>query len=157
MGTIRLDLTTKGDGKVNFIGVELGGPTARTSPVLGPHARYRIQGGRQHMAVVAIGAAQRQAKRRALGIRDEVALRARLAAVRRVRPNLGAPLVWGSWCQARSPPGSHGKPDELGIGLAASVRHLAAPPCIRSAHGERLTNIPRAWANARPGERDPSF
>src|SRR3954463_10499181 len=37
-----------------------------------------------------------------------------------------------------------------------SGRRLAAPPCIRSALEGVLTNIPRSWAKARPGERDPS-
>src|SRR4051812_42524445 len=36
-----------------------------------------------------------------------------------------------------------------------SGRRLAAPPCIRSALEGVLTNIPRSWAKARPGERDP--
>ena len=46
-----------------------------------------------------------------------------------------------------------------GSGLASllPVRHSAAPPCIRSARGGCLTNVPRAWADARPGGRDPSF
>jgi len=101
---------------VSLIGVELGGSTARTSPVLGPHARYRIQGGRQHTAVVAVGAAQRQAKRRALGICDEVALCARLAAVRRVRPNLGAPLLAG----------------RLALSSAARLQSRAPASCSRS-------------------------
>src|SRR5580765_5654294 len=38
-----------------------------------------------------------------------------------------------------------------------SARRSAAPPCIRSALEGGLTTIPRAWANARPGERDPSL
>src|SRR3954463_419251 len=38
-----------------------------------------------------------------------------------------------------------------------SGRRLAAPPCIRSALEGVLTNIPRSWAKARPGERDPSL
>src|SRR3954463_2898153 len=38
-----------------------------------------------------------------------------------------------------------------------SGRRLAAPPCIRSALAGDLTTIPRAWANARPGEPDPSL
>src|SRR3954469_9916738 len=38
-----------------------------------------------------------------------------------------------------------------------SGRRLAAPPCIRSALAGDLTTIPRAWANARPGERDLSL
>ncbi|CAA9266734.1 MAG: hypothetical protein AVDCRST_MAG08-2941 [uncultured Acetobacteraceae bacterium] len=47
--------------------------------------------------------------------------------------------------------------DEIGTGLAAPVRRFAAPPCIRSARGGCLTNVPRSWANARPGGRDPSL
>jgi len=50
-----------------------------------------------------------------------------------------------------------GMPDDIGIGLVASVRRSAAPPCLRSARRGCLTIVPRSWANARPGGRDPSL
>ncbi len=136
---------------VSLIGVELGGPTARTSPVLGPHARYRIQGGRQHTAVVAVGAAQRQAKRRALGIRDEVALRARLAAVRRVRPNLDAPFWRAGWYCPAPPGSSPGRPRpavapaEHGAVLSKPRRHATRPAfASRSCRSSPVRSAPHA-------------
>ena len=88
-------LTTAAAVVVGLVGVELGGPAAGSSPLLGPHARHRIKGWGQHAAVVAVGAAQCQAKRRAAGIHDEVALGARLAAIRRVRAGASAPPLYG--------------------------------------------------------------
>src|SRR3712207_5856490 len=52
---------------------------------------------------------------------------------------------------------ANGVSDETGIGLAASVRRFAAPPCIRALHRGGLTHVPRSWANARPGGWNPSF
>ncbi len=75
---------------VALVGVQLAGAAARAPPAA-PHRRDRVQRGREHPAVVAVGRAQRQAERRALAAHDEVALGARLAAVRRVGPGLRTP------------------------------------------------------------------
>ena len=77
---------------IAFVGVQLVWALPRPSAVLGPHTRHRVQRGRQHHAVVAVGPAQRDAERRALGIGDDVAFRAWFAAVRRVGPDLRTPL-----------------------------------------------------------------
>jgi hypothetical protein len=95
---------------VAFVGVQLGRTTPRPPTVRGPNAGHRIQRGRQHAAVVAIGAAQRDAERRALAVGDEVTLRARPTTVRRVRADLITPLLAGrlalssaARCQSRAP------------------------------------------------------
>ena len=78
---------------VGLVGVQFAGPAARASPSSSPNARYGIQGGGQHATVVAVGAAECQAQRRAAGVRDEVTLGARLATIRRVGADLRAPLL----------------------------------------------------------------
>ena len=77
---------------VAFVGVELVRPTARSS-VTPANRRHSVEGGRHHAAVMSVGPAERQAKRRALAIDDQVPLRARLASVRRIGPGLRAPLL----------------------------------------------------------------
>ena len=78
---------------VGLVGVELLRSAAWAAPVPVPDGWDGVEGCCQHAAVVAVGAAQCQAKRRAPGIRDEVALGARLAAIRRVRPDFRTPLL----------------------------------------------------------------
>ena len=78
---------------VGLVGVELVRPTARTATMAGPYRRDGVQGRGQHAAVVAVGPTERQAERRAAGIRDEVALGTRLTPVRRVGPDRLAPLL----------------------------------------------------------------
>ncbi len=76
---------------IGLVGVELLGPPARSpSPV--PHARHRVEGGRQHEAVVPVGWAQAHPERGASPVDHKVALCARFAPIRRVRAGLGAPL-----------------------------------------------------------------
>ena len=77
---------------IAFVGVQLVRALAWPTTACGPHAWHRVQRGHQHHAVVAVGAAQRDAERRAMGVRDEMALRARPAAIRRVRADLGTPF-----------------------------------------------------------------
>ena len=75
-----------------LVGVEL----VRAPPWPAPtpaDRRHGVEGGRQHAAVVPVGAAERQAERRALAVDDRVPLRARLAPVRRVGPGRLAPLA----------------------------------------------------------------
>lgn len=55
----------------------------------------------QHTAVVLVDPAQAEAERRAAHIRDEVALRARLASVRRVRTRRRAPFLAGTEALSR--------------------------------------------------------
>jgi len=77
---------------IPLVGVQLVRALAWPTAVPGPHARHCVQRGYQHHAVVPVGAAQRNAERRAAGIRDQVAFRARPAAIRRVRADLGTPF-----------------------------------------------------------------
>ena len=53
----------------------------------------RVQRSYQHHAVVPVGAAQRDAARRAASLGDEVTLGARPAAIRRVRADLATPFL----------------------------------------------------------------
>ena len=77
---------------VGLVGVELVGALARpASPVA--HAGHGVQGRRQHHAVVPVGRAQAHPERRAPAVDHKVALRARFAAIRRVRAGLGTPLL----------------------------------------------------------------
>ena len=77
---------------VGLVGMQLVRAPAWPAAASGPHARHGVQRGHQHHAVVAVGAAQRDAERRAAGIGDDVALGARPAAIRRVRANLRTPF-----------------------------------------------------------------
>lgn len=74
------------------VGVELVRPTARSS-ARPANRRHGVEGGGQHPAVAPVGPAERWAEQRALAIGDQVPLRARLAAVRRIGSGLRAPLL----------------------------------------------------------------
>lgn len=74
-----------GSGIVGFVGVQLVWTTSRSAAPTAPHRRDGIEGGRHHDGVVPIGTAQAEAERRAARVGDEIALRARLAPVRRIR------------------------------------------------------------------------
>ena len=78
---------------LSLVGVQLAWPATGSARAADPNARHGIQSGGQHPAVVTVGTAQRQAQRRAVVVRDEVALGARPAAVRGVRAGLRAPLL----------------------------------------------------------------
>jgi hypothetical protein len=78
---------------VSLVGVELARPAPGPATMAGPDRWHGIQRQSQQAAVVAVGPAERQAKRRAAGVRDEVALGARLAAIRRVRSDRLTPLL----------------------------------------------------------------
>lgn len=80
---------------IGLVGVELAWPAARAS-ALAAEGRHRIEGGLEHQAVVAVGRADEPGERLAAAVGDDVVLRARLAAVGRVRPGLGAPLFAGT-------------------------------------------------------------
>ena len=87
---------------VSLVGVQLVGSAPRAAAPTRAHARYRIERGGQHTAVVAVGPAQRQAERRAPGVHDEVALRARLTPIRRVRARCTAPFLAGRLALSRA-------------------------------------------------------
>jgi hypothetical protein len=76
---------------IGLVGVERLGSPPGSSPTV-TDARDGVQGGRQHHAVMAIGGAQTHPEGRAAAVDHKVALRARFAAIRRVRAGLGAPL-----------------------------------------------------------------
>ena len=78
---------------LGLVGVKLAQPLSWAAAMASPDLRHGVQGRSQHAAVVAVGPTERQAERRAAGIRDEVALGARLAAVRWVGPDRLAPLL----------------------------------------------------------------
>jgi hypothetical protein len=73
---------------IGFVRMKFRGPASRPASAAA-HARDDVEGGRQQLAVMPIGAAQLEAERRALAIRDEVALGARATTVRGVRADLG--------------------------------------------------------------------
>ncbi len=87
---------------VTLVGVQLVRPVAWTASAAGAHARHRVQGWRQHHAVVAMSPAQRQAERRAARVDDEVALAARPTPVRRVGAGLFAPFLAGTDALSRA-------------------------------------------------------
>lgn len=66
------------------------------------HARHGIEGGGQHAAPVAVSCGQRMAERRPIGVHNKLALRARLAPIRRLRPRRCASFVAGSLAQSRA-------------------------------------------------------
>ncbi len=57
------------------------------------HRRHRIESGRQHQAVVPVSPAQAQAERCPRPVDHNMALRARFAAIRRVRAGGSAPFL----------------------------------------------------------------
>lgn len=75
--------------------MQLGGTAAGPAGALAD-GRDGIDGGLQHPAVVDVSGRQGHGQRDAVGVDDDVALRARLAAVGRVRPGLPAPLFAGT-------------------------------------------------------------
>lgn len=79
---------------IGLVGVELVGTLARAATAVA-HAWHGVEGGRQHQAVVPVGRAQAHPGRGAPLVDHKMALRARFAAIRRVRAGLGAPLMDG--------------------------------------------------------------
>ncbi len=85
-------LTAASEAIATFAGVELVLPAAGTTA--GPaHRRHGTKGGGQHVAVVPVRPAERQAKRRALAIDEQMPLRPRLASACRMGAGLRAPLL----------------------------------------------------------------
>jgi hypothetical protein len=77
---------------VGLVGVQLVRSAPGTSPPM-THRRHRIEGGRQHEAVVPVGPAQADPERCARPVDHNMALRARFAAIRRVRAGGRAPFL----------------------------------------------------------------
>lgn len=80
---------------IAFVGVQLGRAAAWAAGAL-PDRRYGIDHLLQQLAVVPVGRRNPHGQGDAVGIDEDVALGTRLAAVRRVRPGLLAPLFAGT-------------------------------------------------------------
>ncbi len=154
---------------VALVGVQLVRAVTRPPTLPGPHAGHGVQCGCQHAAVVAVGAAQCDAKQRALGIGNKVTLRARPAAVGRVgadlRPLFSQP---GSRCPA--PHASLGRLRHAGVpatpGAAAptprprATRQACASTSCRNSparQAPRATGCPSAArTGCQPRRHDPT-
>lgn len=80
---------------VGFVGVQFVRAVSRPAPPTVAHGWDSIEGRCHHHAVVPVGSTQADAERRTTRVGDEVALRARLAPVRRVRAGGRAPFMDG--------------------------------------------------------------
>jgi hypothetical protein len=80
---------------IGFVAVKLIRPPSWSAPRLADR-RDRVEGGRKDKAVVGVGRAYERGERGAVAVDHNVALRARLAAIRRVRPGFVAPLFAGT-------------------------------------------------------------
>ncbi len=87
---------------VALVSVQLVWSASRATAPTCAHARHRIQRGGQHAAVVAVGPGEPQAERCAVGVHDKVALRPRLAPVRRVRARRETPFFAGRLALSRA-------------------------------------------------------
>ena len=85
---------------IGLVSVELAGALAGTATAMA-HARHGIQSGCQHQAVVPVGRAQPHPERGAPQVDHKMALRARFAAIGRVRPDVLAPLFAGMLALSR--------------------------------------------------------
>ena len=126
---------------VTLVSVQLRRSLAWPPTAPGPPAGHGIQGRCQHHAVVAVGTAQRQAKWRAAGIGDQMALRGGPAAVRRVGPDLRPPFLAG----------------RLALSNAARLQFSAPAPCncssstrCRPAHTPAACHSPRRRQHVLP-------
>ena len=81
---------------VDLVGVQLVGAPTRAFPSPDAQGRDRIQLRSHQRAVVAGGTGQNEAERRAARVGDEVALGARLTAIRRVRAGGRPPFLAGT-------------------------------------------------------------
>ena len=86
---------------IGLVGMQLVGSPARASPPPAAQGRDRVQRRGHQRAVVAVGAGQDEAERRTARVGDEVALGARLAAVRRVRAGGRPPFFAGTLALSR--------------------------------------------------------
>jgi hypothetical protein len=87
---------------VGFVRVELGGAAARTTG-LAAHRRHGVERGREDGDLVAVPRRDQCGERDALPVGEEVALRRRAGAARRVRPGLLPPFSRPWPARARHP------------------------------------------------------
>ena len=101
---------------MGLVGVQLARTPPRAATFARAYGRDGIKRRSEHAAVVAIGPAQGDTERGAASVGDHVPLRARLAAIRRVRAGEGAPLFAGT----------------LALSSAARRQSICPAPCSRS-------------------------
>ena len=77
---------------IAFVGMKLDWTPSWTTALASSHAWNGVQRLSQHHAVVAVGAAQDDAERRAVSVDDKMAFRAWLATIRRVWTRRGSPF-----------------------------------------------------------------
>lgn len=77
---------------IDLIGGQLMRPAPGKSPPMA-HRRHRIEGGGKHQAVVSVRPTQADPEGRARPVDHKMALRARFAAIRRVRAGGSAPIL----------------------------------------------------------------
>ena|SRR5579884_1337190 len=89
---------------VCFVGMQLSGTLARTSwsARLAPHRVNGIERLLQHLRVMHVGARKPHAQGDASAVDHNMALRARFAAIRRIRPGRFAPFLAGTLALSRA-------------------------------------------------------
>jgi hypothetical protein len=97
----RSTLMSARSGVVGFVGVQFVRAVSRPAPPTVSHGWDGIEGRCHHHAVVPVGPTQADAERRTTRVGDEVALRTRLAPVRRVRAGGRAPFLAGTEALSR--------------------------------------------------------
>ena len=87
---------------IALVGVQLGGTVSRptTSTARLPNRHDRIQGDFEHFGVVHIGRREGYRERDACSVDHKMALRARFAAIRRIRADRFAPLLAGTLAES---------------------------------------------------------
>ena len=85
---------------IGLVGVQFRGALSRPSPALADR-RHSIDQLLETPAVVEVGGREADGERDAMSVRDDVALRSRPAAIRRVRAGLVAPLFAGTEALSR--------------------------------------------------------
>jgi hypothetical protein len=119
-------VTTRGStmgGIVAFVGVQLGGPSAGTAQRT-LDGRDGVQHGRQRQRVGAVSGAEAQGEGDAAPVDQQQLLRARLAAIRRIRAGNWAPLFAGTSRLSR-----HARDQSI---WSASPRRSSRTRCRRS-------------------------
>jgi len=108
---------------VAFVGMQLGGAATRPT-ALPTHGRDGIQGCFQHLTVVDIGRRKRHRERDTASVDHQMALRARFAAIRWIRPGLLAPFLAATLAESST------ARDQSS--LSASCRRPSSSWCSRS-------------------------
>ena len=126
---------------VALVGVQLVRAPAWSPAAPGPHARHGVQRGHQHHAVVPVGAAQRDAERRAAGVGDKVAL----------RPSAGIPAA----APPEPWPAPPGLPRSVGLGPTSAPPFLPSGWRCRGQPGSSPVVLHRAAAPEAHGAAGP--